>query len=94
VAGRKSAVTEQPFVTLLRAHGHTGWQHVASVQWKVEGLKLNDFRAKPDFIFRSHHLAVFLDGCPLHATQPKTNPAFWRKKLSANRTRLPTRLRH
>jgi len=26
-------------------------------------------------------------GCPLHATRPKANAAFWRKKISANRTR-------
>jgi hypothetical protein len=25
--------------------------------------------------------------CPLHATQPKTNAAFWRKKFAAHRTR-------
>jgi len=39
-----------------------------------------------------HRLAVFVDGCcwhggPLHATQPKTNAAFWRKKIATNRTR-------
>jgi DNA mismatch endonuclease, patch repair protein len=39
-----------------------------------------------------HRLAVFVDGCfwhgdPLHATAPKTNAAFWRKKIAANRTR-------
>ena len=47
---------------------------------------------KPVFIFRTHHLAIFVDGCcwhgcPLHATLPKTNAAFWRKKIAANRTR-------
>jgi hypothetical protein len=25
--------------------------------------------------------------CPLHATQPKTHAAFWRKKIATNRTR-------
>ena len=29
----------------------------------------------------------FWHGCPLHATRPKTNAAFWRKKIAANRTR-------
>ena len=47
---------------------------------------------KPVFIFRTHHLAIFVDGCcwhgcPLHATLPKTNAAFWLKKFSTNRTR-------
>ena len=50
------------------------------------------FRVKPNFVFRAHRLAVFVDGCfwhgcPLHATSPKTNAAFWQKKISANRTR-------
>jgi len=53
---------------------------------------LKPFRVKPDFVFRPHRLAVFVDGCfwhgcPLHATQPKTNAAFWQEKLSTNRTR-------
>jgi DNA mismatch endonuclease, patch repair protein len=26
-------------------------------------------------------------GCPKHATQPKTNAAFWRKKIETNRAR-------
>ena len=26
-------------------------------------------------------------GCPLHATQPKSNAKFWRDKISSNRTR-------
>ena len=47
---------------------------------------------KLDFVFRSHRLAVFVDGCfwlgcPLHATQPKTNAKFWREKLARNRAR-------
>jgi DNA mismatch endonuclease (patch repair protein) len=44
------------------------------------------------FAIRWHSKAIFVDGCywhgcPLHATSPKTNAAFWRKKLAANRTR-------
>jgi DNA mismatch endonuclease (patch repair protein) len=36
---------------------------------------LKAFRVNPDFVFRAHRLAVFVDGCfwhgcPLHATQP------------------------
>jgi DNA mismatch endonuclease (patch repair protein) len=79
-------------IEIMRAHRITGWRRGASLQWKVAGLKLKKFRVKPDFVFRSHRLAVFVDGCfwhgcPLHATSPKTNAAFWRKKLAANRTR-------
>lgn len=47
---------------------------------------------KPDFVFPRLQVAVFVDGCfwhgcPKHATQPKTNRAFWRKKIARNRQR-------
>jgi DNA mismatch endonuclease (patch repair protein) len=29
----------------------------------------------------------FWHGCPKHATQPKNNRAFWRRKLEGNKTR-------
>jgi len=84
--------TELRLIAIMRAHAITGWRRGASLQWKIECLKLKKFRVKPDFVFRAHRLAVFVDGCcwhgcPLHATSPKTNAAFWRKKIAANRTR-------
>jgi DNA mismatch endonuclease (patch repair protein) len=47
---------------------------------------------RPDFVFKKARLAVFVDGCfwhgcPRHATKPKNNRAFWRRKLAGNRTR-------
>ncbi len=55
-------------------------------------------RVNVDFVFRRERLALFVDGCfwhgcPRHATEPKNNRAFWRRKLSANkaRDRLVTR---
>lgn len=44
---------------------------------------------KPDLVFPRARLAVFVDGCfwhrcPLHATYPKTNRAFWEEKLRSN----------
>ena len=92
IRSRGNAATELRLIALFRAHGITGWRRGASLQGKVEGLKLKAFRAKPDFVFRPHKLAVFVDGCfwhgcLLHATQPKTNATFWRKKISTNRTR-------
>ena len=87
-----NAATALRLIALFRVHGITGWRRGASLQWKGEGLKLKAFRVKPDFVFRPHRRAVFVDGCfwpgcPLHATQPKTNAAFWRKKIATNRTR-------
>lgn len=47
---------------------------------------------RPDFVFRQERLALFVDGCfrhgcPKHATKPKNNRAFWRKKLAGNKAR-------
>ena len=58
-----NCATELRLMTVFRAHGITGWRRGASLQGKVEGLKLKAFRAKPDFVFRPHKLAVFVDGC-------------------------------
>ena len=49
-------------------------------------------RVKVDFVFPKLRLAVFVDGCfwhgcPKHATKPKNNRAFWRRKLASNRKR-------
>jgi DNA mismatch endonuclease (patch repair protein) len=42
---------------------------------------------KPDLVFPTRRLAIFVDGCfwhgcPLHATYPKANQQFWRDKLA------------
>ena len=56
------------------------------------------FRVRPDFVFPKLKVAIFVDGCfwhccPLHATRPRNNAAFWQKKLASNvvRDRLVTR---
>ncbi len=92
IRSRGNAATELRLIAIFRAHGFTGWRRGASLQGKVEGGQLKPFRVKPDFVFRAQRLAVFVDGCfwhgcPLHATQPKNNAAFWRRKIAANRTR-------
>jgi len=92
VRSRGNAATELRLIAIFRAHGITGWRRGAVLRWKVARAKLKPFRVRPDFVFRARKLAVFVDGCfwhgcPLHATQPKTNAAFWRKKIAANRTR-------
>ncbi len=90
VRSRGHRSTELRLIALMRAHGVTGWRRGASLQRKVERGKLKAFRMKPDFVFRALRLAVFVDGCfwhgcPLHATQPKTNAAFWRKNEAPQR---------
>ena len=46
-------------------------------------------RVRPDFVFPQRRTAIFVDGCfwhgcPQHATWPKGNAAFWRKKIAGN----------
>jgi len=55
-------------------------------------VSISTVRVRPDFVFPRLGLAVFVDGCfwhacPIHATKPRTNAAFWRQKLAANRVR-------
>ncbi len=80
IRSRGNRDTELRLIAIMRAHRITGRRR----NWPIFG--------KPDVAFPKLKLAVFVDGCfwhgcPLHATQPKTNAAFWRKKIAANRTR-------
>lgn len=80
IRGRGNKDTELALAILLRRHHITGWRRNQSIF------------GKPDFIFKRTRLAVFVDGCfwhgcPRHATKPKNNRAFWRRKFSANKAR-------
>jgi DNA mismatch endonuclease (patch repair protein) len=73
---------EQRLVTALRALGLR-----CRTQIPVPGT-----RRKADLGFVRRKVAVFVDGCfwhvcPVHATWPKANAAWWRVKLTANRVR-------
>ncbi len=53
---------------------------------------LNRLPGRPDLIFPAARLAVFLDscfwhGCRWHCRMPKSNVAYWRKKIAGNRRR-------
>lgn len=80
IRSRGNRDTELALASLFRRHGITGWRR----QKPVFG--------KPDFVFPKLRMAVFVDGCfwhacPIHATKPSNNTAFWRKKLAANKAR-------
>lgn len=52
---------------------------------RVEGVP----RVRPDIVFVSARVAVFVDGCfwhgcPEHGSQPKANSEWWRDKLERN----------
>jgi DNA mismatch endonuclease (patch repair protein) len=80
IRGTGNKATELRLMQIFRANGITDWRR---------GSKLP---GKPDFVFPKLKTAVFVDGCfwhgcPRHATQPKTNAAFWREKIARNRAR-------
>ena len=89
IRSRGNRDTELALAGLLRAHRITGWRRHAALKFQVSGSK---FQVKPDFVWKEVRLALFVDGCfwhgcPKHATKPKQNAAFWRKKLAANKAR-------
>lgn len=57
-----------------------------------EGLRYrlkSKLLGKPDLVFVSSKVVVFVDGCfwhgcPIHGETPDTNSDFWRKKISGN----------
>jgi len=61
-------------------------------RYRVDYQPLGGLRRRADLAFPGARLAVFIDGCfwhgcPLHATEPKSNAAFWRGKILGNRER-------
>lgn len=57
-------------------------------------LHASDLPGRPDIVFRSRKLAVFVHGCFWHghacgrgARLPRTNSAYWAAKIARNRSR-------
>lgn len=80
IRGTGNKDTEIAFIHILRREKISGWRR----HWKLFG--------KPDFVFPKSRLAVFIDGCfwhrcPKHCKIPEANCDFWKKKLSANKSR-------
>jgi DNA mismatch endonuclease (patch repair protein) len=87
IRSRGNKATELKLVSILRAARITGWRRHQSLP------------GRPDFIFRSERLAVFVDGCfwhgcPRHCRMPRSNREYWRRKIARNiaRDRRVTRL--
>ena len=80
VRSRGNKALELALATLLREHSITGWRRHQPVF------------GRPDFIFRSVRLAIFVDGCfwhgcVKHSSIPASHEDFWQKKLLANKRR-------
>ncbi|HWK19295.1 MAG TPA: very short patch repair endonuclease [Microbacteriaceae bacterium] len=62
--------------------------HSAGPRYRVDFSPLGG-RRRADIVFTRRRIAVFIDGCfwhgcPMHATQPKTNASYWGPKLARN----------
>ncbi len=75
-----NCTTELRFIDMLRKHKITKWRR----NYKLHG--------RPDFVFAYCKLAVFIDGDFWHGNPkklrvPKSNRAYWIKKIVGNRAR-------
>lgn len=73
----------RPELTLRRA------LHAIGLRFRVD-RRIKGIHA--DIVFPVERVALFIDGCfwhgcPVHATQPKSNTAYWLPKLAENRRR-------
>lgn len=80
IPAKGNKATEQKLAAILRASGITGWRR----NQRVFG--------KPDFVFRSERVAVFVDGCfwhgcRWHCRMPKSRGYFWKPKIARNKAR-------
>ena len=72
----------KPEILLRKVLWHKGYRY---------RLK-NRLPGRPDIVFPTERVAVFVDGCfwhgcPEHYQKPATNAAFWREKIRKNRQR-------
>jgi len=80
IKSRENDKTEVRLAKLLKAEGIRGWRRHLPIP------------GRPDFSFRKHKVAVFVDGCFWHGCPrcfrlPKQNRAFWKAKIEGNRKR-------
>lgn len=101
IRSRGNVRTEGALVRKFRELAITGWRRQVKVKLTSPARTRPTTRktettrpgaVQPDFVFPRQKLAVFVDGCfwhacPLHATRPRQNAVFWRRKLAANRER-------
>jgi DNA mismatch endonuclease (patch repair protein) len=86
IRGKGNKDTELAMIDLFRNNKIIGWRRSQSLF------------GRPDFVFKKKQVAVFVDGCfwhgcYYHGNMPKSNQAFWKNKIEANkkRDRLVTR---
>lgn len=66
--------------------------HRLGLRYRLHRPVVPGVRRRPDIVFGSRRVAVFVDGCfwhrcPKHRTEAKENSEFWRRKLAENSRR-------
>jgi DNA mismatch endonuclease, patch repair protein len=66
--------------------------HRRGFRFRKHARVLPALRCRPDVVFPTEKVAVFIDGCfwhgcPDHARQPKRNSDYWRAKIERNKAR-------
>jgi DNA mismatch endonuclease (patch repair protein) len=83
IRSKGNLTTELAAIALLREHALIGWRrHI-------------DLFGKPDFVWRSKKVALFVDGCFWHGCpkcrqQPINNADYWSAKMIRNKKRDAT----
>src|SRR5258708_1166968 len=80
IRSRGNRSTELRFILLLRKYKITGWRR---------GIRIH---GRPDFIFLTARVAVFIDGDFWHGNParfrlPKSNIDYWSRKIAGNKRR-------
>ena len=99
IRGKGNKSTELALVAALKKAGIKGWRRhiVLKLELRPKRGAPADAKppfliAKPDFVFRTERVAVFVDGCfwhgcPEHFVPPKANRGFWAEKIRTNQER-------
>src|SRR3569623_596279 len=83
--------TELKLITLMRGLGIKGWRrHVRLRAGPRKTPGSRPLTVRPDFVFRTEKVVVFVDGCfwhgcPRHGTQPRQNRKFGLAKITRTR---------
>lgn len=77
IPSKRNKSTELKLISIFNTYGIHGWRRNYPA------------RGKPDFVFLSKKVAIFVDGCFWHGhdcrnTRPKENAEFWQAKRAKN----------
>jgi DNA mismatch endonuclease (patch repair protein) len=66
--------------------------HARGLRYRIHRRPLPGVRREADVVFGPAKVAIFVDGCfwhgcPDHATWPKRNSTFWKRKIETNQAR-------